>query len=351
MKILLTLGIVSALSLSAQTQAPAPTPAAEKPPASAPAAPVAKPGLQITPGTAPNTYQVNIPVVQSIPLTKLPPTFVVATVDGQPITAGQLQAVLLNVPAPLQQKIEGDRKEFIRQYVILSRFAEMARKDKLDQQSPYKEAIDYQTMIVLYGAVVEQKGKEQNLTPEDIKNFYDTHQDRYDQVKFKAIYLAFSTAATSHPDASGKVVPTEAEAKAKAEDLVKQARAGADFVKLVKENSEDPTSVAKDGDFPPIRKADTKVPPDILKALFAAKQGEVTDPVRQPRGFYVFRIEESGPQPLEQVQQSIRSELQNELRNKWLEDFKKGIEVKMAEGPAPAQAAPVPSASAVPAQK
>jgi parvulin-like peptidyl-prolyl isomerase len=350
MKILFTLGIVSALSLSAQTQAPVSTPAAEKPQTSAPAAPVAQPGLQITPGTAPNTHQVSIPVVKSIPLAQLPRSFVVATVDGQPVTAGQLQAILVNVPAPLHQKIEGDRKEFVRQYAILTRFSEMARKEKLDQQSPYKEAIDYQTMVVLYGAVVEQKGKELTVPSEDIKKFYDTHQERYAQVKFKAIYLAFNTAATSQPDANGKALPTEAETKAKAEDLVKQARAGADFVKLVKENSEDPTSTAKDGDFPPV-KSDTQIPPEIHKVLFSAKPGEVTDPVRQPKGFYVFKIVESGAQPLEQVQASIKSELQNELLKKWLDEFKKSIDVKMEEEPASPQAASVPSASAAPPQK
>jgi parvulin-like peptidyl-prolyl isomerase len=339
MKLLFAFAIASALSLSAQNQTPAP----------APAAPGAKPAVEVVPGAAPNTYQVRLAAPKPVPIGQLPASTVVATVDGQKVTAGQLQAILRSVPAQLQQKIEGDRKEFVTQYAMFVRLVDMARKEKLDQQSPYKENIEYQTMVVLQAAAVDQQGRSMSVKPEDIQKSYDANRDRYTQVKFKAIYIPFNTSATSAPDASGKALPVEADAKAKADDLVKQARAGADFVKLVRENSGDPTSVAKDGDFPPVHKNDKGVPQDIVTALFAAKQGDVTDPVRQPRGFYVFKIVESGAQPLAQVQDSIKTELQNEQLKKWLDDLKASIQVKMEEEPA-AQA-PVPSVSVVPSQK
>ncbi len=342
MKTLFALGIAVALSVSAQTQSPA----------SAPAAPSAKPTIQVTPGAAPHSFDVSLAGPKPTPISELPPTTVVATVDGQKVTAAQLQAILRNVPAPVQQKIEGDRKEFVAQYAMFMRLVDLARKEKLEQQSPYKENIEYQTMVVLQGAAVEQKGKELTVSPEDIKKHYDANQDRYDRVKFKAIYLPFNASPTSAPDGSGKALATEADAKAKAEDLVKQARAGADFVKLVKENSGDPTSVAKDGDFPVVHRTD-KVPPEIVKALFAAKKDEVTDPVQQARGFYVFKIVETGAEPLAQVQDSIKGELQNEQLKKWLDALKTSIQVKMEEEAAPAQAAPAPapSASVAPSQK
>ena len=267
MKTLFALGIAVALSVSAQTQTTAPPPAA----------PSAKPAIQVTPGADPHSFQVSLAGPKPTPITELPPATVVATVDGQKVTAAQLQAILRNLPAPVQQKIEGDRKEFVTQYAMFMRLVDLAHKQKLEQQSPYKENIEYQTMVVLQGAAVEQKGKELTVSPEDIKKYYDGNQDRYDLVKFKAIYLPFNASPTSAPDGSGKSLATEADAKAKAEDLVKQARAGADFIKLVKDNSGDPTSVAKDGDFPPIHKTD-KVPAEIVKALFGAKAGEVTDP-------------------------------------------------------------------------
>ncbi len=352
MKTLFALGIAVALSVSAQTQTPASAPPVPASAPQTPAAPGEKPRIQVTPGATPNSFKLDLAGPKPTSIAELPPASVVATVDGQKVTAGQLQAILRNVPAPVQQKIEGDRKEFVTQYAMFMRLVDLARKEKLDQKSPYKENIEYQTMVVLQGAAVEQKGHELTVSPEDIKKYYDSNQDRYSRVKFKAIYLPFNTSATSAPDGSGKALATEAEAKAKAEDLVKQARAGADFVKLVKENSGDPTSVAKDGDFPPVHKAD-KVPPEILKALFAVKQGEVTDPVQQARGFYIFKVMETGAEPLAQVQDSIKSELQKEQLKKWLDELKASIQVKMEGEAAPAQAtpAPVPSASMAPSQK
>jgi len=340
MKTLFALGIAAALTVSAQTQSTAPPPAA----------PAAKPTFQVTPGAQPHSFTVGLAAPKPTPIAELPPATVVATVDGQKVTAAQLQMILKNVPAPVQQKIEGDRKEFVTQYAVFMRLVDMARKQKLEDQSPYKENIEYQTMVVLQNAAVEQKGKELTVSPDDIKKFYDGNQDRYDLVKFKAIYLPFNTSPTSAPDGSGKALATEADAKAKADDLVKQARAGADFIKLVKDNSGDPTSVAKDGDFPPIHKTD-KVPPEIIKALFAAKAGEVTDPVKQARGFYVFKVVENGPEPLAQVQDAIKNELQKDQLKKWLDDLKTSIQVKMEEPAAPAQAAPAPSASMAPSQK
>ncbi len=353
MKTLLTLGFAFALSLSAQTQTAPPAAATEKPTVVVQPVTPGLPRPQVTPGATPGTYQVNIPVGQGqgAPLTQLAPTAVVATVDGRKVTAGELQTILKNVPPQVQQKIDSDRKEFMTQYGALMRLVELAKKEKLDQQSPYKEAIDYQTMIILQRAAVEQKSKELAVPAEEVQKFYDANQDRYGQVTFKAIYLPFNTSQASQADPNGKALPTEAEAKAKAEDIVKQARAGADFVKLVKENSGDPTSVAKDGDFPPIRKSDTQIPADIRNALFGAKAGDVTDPIKQPKGFYIFRIQDAGVQPLDQVKDAISADLRQQQVTKWLEDLKKGVEVKMEEAPAPAQAAPVPSASAVPPQK
>ena len=129
MKTLFALGIAVALTVSAQTQTPAATP---------PAKPVA---IQVTPGAEPHSFQVGLATPKPTPITELPPATVVATVDGQKVTAAQLQAVLKNVPAPVQQKIEGDRKEFVTQYAMFMRLVDMARKQKLEQQSPYKENI------------------------------------------------------------------------------------------------------------------------------------------------------------------------------------------------------------------
>ena len=64
---------------------------------------------------------------------------------------------------------------------------------------------------------------------------------------------------------------TEEQAKAKIEKLLADIRDGADFVKLVKANSDDADSVARNGDFEtPIQRTD-KWPDDIKNVIFALK--------------------------------------------------------------------------------
>jgi len=137
------------------------------------------------------------------------------------------------------------------------------------------------------------------VAPAEIVNAYDSQKEKYKQARVKAIYISFGGSP-----GKGKKAVTEEEAKARAAKLAAAARSGADFAKLVRENSEDETSRAKDGDFGTFRVSDN-IPDAIRAAVFALKQGEVSDPVRQPNGFYVFRSEEVAYRPLSQVRDEI----------------------------------------------
>jgi len=279
------------------------------------------------PGT-PKVVGVQVPAEAVLPITALPAATIIATIDGRKVTAGELQTVLRAMPAQVQQQAQADRRKFLEQYGVLMHLADEARKAKLDQQSPYKEAIEYNTMQILYQAEINQKMQEMPVTPEDVKKTFETNKERYIQAKVKAIYLPFTNAPVTQTDAKGKKVLTEAEAKAKAEDLAKQIRAGGDFGALAKEHSGDPNSAQKGGDFGFIKKSDN-IASDLKNAIFATKPGEITDPVRQPNGFYVFRVDEIAPQSFEQVQNNIITELKNAQFVSWLNGMQKSLNIQM----------------------
>jgi len=257
----------------------------------------------------------------------LPPETVVASVDGNKITMGDLQAVLKTLPQQAQQQALQDPRKFVEQYAMLRRLYELAEKDKLDQRTPYKEALAYSRMQVLFQAEINERYNAIPVSPEEQQKFYEANKDRYTQANVKVIYIPFS--ATPPPsDPKAKKVLNEAEAKAKVEDLLKQIRAGADFVKLVKEHSEDPTSAAKDGDFGTIRKSD-RIPDSIKSVIFALKPGEVSAPVRQPNGFYLFRVEQLTEEPYDKVKDAIFAELKNQRLMEWMNALQKGINIKV----------------------
>lgn len=296
---------------AAQTPAPSPHPAPAPPP----------------PGPAPaGVAQIAIPAPPPNPAPALDPDTVLATVDGKKLTYGDFEKALHGMPGPVQQNAMRNRKQFLEQFALMQRLSETAEKSKLDEKSPYKESLAFNRMNILTQAQINETYNSLPVMPEDQQKFYDANKSRYEQVKLKMIYIPFSAGAASQPT-EGKKPMTEAEAKDKAEQLVKEIKGGAEFVKLVKENSEDATSKAKDGDFGAFTRADN-LPESIKSVVFGLKAGDVSDPVRQPNGFYIFRVEAVSEKPFSEVRDQIYSELKNTRLREWLDATTKSLNIK-----------------------
>jgi len=260
-------------------------------------------------------------------LPDLPDNTVVATFDdGGKFTMGELRNLFAILPSANQQALLRDRKNFLEQYAFLRKLAKMAEADKLDQTSPNKEALEYNRMILLYQMKLTDENQKTIISEDDVRKFYESNPNQYRQVRVKAIYIAFTKAQASQ-SSNGKRLLTEDEARAKAEKLVADLRAGADFGKLARENSDDPASRDKDGDFATFHPSDT-IPEPIKAAVFSLKQGEVTLPVEQPNGFYVFRAEEISTRPLAEVHGDIYTSLQQEHSRKWMEATHDSVKIQ-----------------------
>jgi peptidyl-prolyl cis-trans isomerase C len=242
--------------------------------------------------------------------------------DGAKFTMGDFKRVYGALPPQLQQMAITNRQEFLHEYSLMRKLTKMAEAKKLDQESPYKEALDFSRMMVLSQAQMMEVNNSQTVAPAEIVKDYDVNKEKYKQARVKAIYITFGAS-----EGKGKKALTEEEAKAKAAKLAAAARAGGDFVKLVKENSEDKTSREKDGDFSTFRTSDN-IPDAIRAAVFALKQGEVSDPVRQPNGFYVFRAEEVTYRPLSQVRDEIFTSLKTQHYQQVMDKLNEESKVK-----------------------
>jgi parvulin-like peptidyl-prolyl isomerase len=162
-----------------------------------------------------------------------------------------------------------------------------------------------------------------------VQKYYDANKDLFTQARLKVIYISFSQDPTAQPAAPAKKVQSEAEAKAKAEKLFAELQAGADFVKLVKENSGDATSASKDGDFGTFHRSDQNLPPEIKTAIFALKQGQISKPVRHTNGYYIFRVEESTVQPFDQVREQVSNDLIRSQMDEWINAQRKSLDIKI----------------------
>lgn len=242
------------------------------------------------------------------------PDAVVATVNGKKITAKELDDFSKGLPANLQQYYTQDKEGFLKQYAVLIKIADLATASKVAEQTPYKQRYEFTRMQVLSQFFVEDYRNNIQVSEEDQKAYYEKNKENYNQAKLQIILVGFSSSPAKEGE---KPKLSEDQALVKATDLVKQLKAGADFKKLVAENSDDAASKAKGGDFGTIRKSD-QVPPELKTAIFSLKAGEFSEPVKQPNGFYIFRLAEYTAQPYEEVKPMMLSQLKDTKFQEWM---------------------------------
>ncbi len=127
------------------------------------------------------------------------------------------------------------------------------------------------------------------VSQDDLQKYYNQHQDEFrlpETVTVRHILIK-----TPVPGADGKVDQKGVDAaRAKAEDIEKQLKAGANFADLAKKYSEDPGSAQNGGLLPALRKGQTV--PEFEQAAFNTPKGQTTGVIRTSYGFHIIRVED-----------------------------------------------------------
>jgi len=258
----------------------------------------------------------------------LTPDSVVATVDGKKLTAGEVRKLVGALPPQNQQHFANDPKEFLRQRALLEKLAAQAEKGKLDQQSPFKERLEYQRQLILSQAQVEHQFEALPAPESEWKAFYDKNKTMFSEAKLRVIYIPFNARPNAASTGGAKPL-TEAEAKAQAEAALAEIRKGTDFAEAVKKYSKDPVSAAKGGDFGTVKRSNLEIPPEIKNVIFATKAGETSAPFRHTNGYYLFNVASYNEPAYEQIKGDVERLVKQEKFNAWLEGLRGSIEVKV----------------------
>jgi len=108
----------------------------------------------------------------------------------------------------------------------------------------------------------------------------------------------------------GKTDAEVEEIKKKAQDILNQAKKGANFEDLAKKYSEDPGTKDKGGDLGWIIQGQTV--PEFEKAAFSLPKASISDLVKTQYGFHILKIidkESAHTKPFDEVKDSIRTPL------------------------------------------
>jgi peptidyl-prolyl cis-trans isomerase D len=159
-------------------------------------------------------------------------------------------------------------------------------------------------------------GGKPQITDAEIQSYYDQHKDQYqvkDQVKVRHILIAVPAGADAKTDAA---------AKAKAEDILKQIKAGGNFADLAAKNSDDPGSKVQGGELGWLDPG--KTVPEFDKVAFSLAPGQTSDLVKTQFGYHILQVEDKKTahmRPLAEVKAEIVPILEQQKSGAAMQNF------------------------------
>jgi peptidyl-prolyl cis-trans isomerase D len=159
----------------------------------------------------------------------------------------------------------------------------------------------YQNMIgekrLVRYFLMTDKDAESKITVDagDLQRLYNANLDAYrvpERARARHILIKMPP-----PGPDGKVDPKAVDAaRAKAADIAKQIKGGADFATLAKKESADEGSAGKGGELGwEVRGTRLGWVPEFERVAYALAPGQISDPVQTQFGFHIIQTEEKEP--------------------------------------------------------
>jgi parvulin-like peptidyl-prolyl isomerase len=234
------------------------------------------------------------------PQAKPKDTDVLATVNGTPITRGTVvnrlwslhandvlnqivdETIVAQAMAAWQAKMGPTEKESVKSTVdirfqrVKAQFLDDAAFNaNLQNSGVTLEAFQQQLESQVAREMLLMSAKNLSVSPKDASDFFQANKERLGSPE--AVHLRHI------------LVSTDQQAK----DLLVAIRVGADFSKLAREISLDAVSKEKGGDLGFVSRGMLQA--DIEKVVFGLKIAEVSEPVKGPLGYHLFKVEETRP--------------------------------------------------------
>ncbi|HOE56733.1 MAG TPA: peptidylprolyl isomerase [Bacillota bacterium] len=144
---------------------------------------------------------------------------------------------------------------------------------------------------------------------DELKNYYDNHQDEFVSVKASHILL---------------------ESREEAEKILQRVKAGENFAELAKQNSKDPSAKENSGDLGYFSQGEMVEP--FEKAAFAMKPGEISDIVQTDFGFHIIKLEDRKLEKFADVREQLKGNLLYDKKSKeyekLLEEMRKNTKIE-----------------------
>ncbi|MET0314980.1 MAG: peptidylprolyl isomerase [Hansschlegelia sp.] len=224
------------------------------------------------------------------PKAPLDPSTVLATIDGQPVTAGDVAVATEDLEQSMASMTEDQRRDYALNYLIdLKLAARSAEKANLGDSDEFKKRLDYLKDRALMEELLQKEAKSA-VTDERMRKLYeDTAKNMKPEEEVHARHI---------------LVKTEDEAKKVEERLAK----GEDFAKVANEVSIDPGSAKRGGDLGFFGHG--QMVPAFEEVAFKLEPNKVSEPVKTQFGFHVIKVDEKRTRPVPPFEQ-VRPQIEN----------------------------------------
>ena len=179
-------------------------------------------------------------------------------------------------------------------------------------QARYTNAIPEKRQIKYFLLNEKSFADKVTVDPAEIQRAYSANQNAYripERVKVRHILIEMPK-----PGADGKVDQKAIDdARAKAQDVLKQIKATGDWAGLAKKYSGDPGSKDKGGELDWLTRGQTVA--EFDKVAFAQNKGQISDPVQTTFGFHIIQTEDKEDahlKPLAEVKAGIEEAIKQE---------------------------------------
>ena len=207
-------------------------------------------------------------------------------------------------------QFDGDRSK----YLAYLRSRGISQKD-------YRREIEED---MIYSYMRQQQVKTgSTVSPVRIEAFYNENKERFNQED--SVHLRLIQVARAPED-------TDSSLRTKAEGIVAELSAGADFGDLARKYSQD-SRKGKGGDWGWQRRSDLRK--EFSEVIFALKKGEKSEPLVTPEGAFLFFAEDrkyAGVLPIDEVRPEIEKALiqqgSRKATERWLEKLRRNAYVK-----------------------
>jgi len=251
---------------------------------------------------------------------------VVIHVNGQEIRKSEFDAAMDNVPAQMKPQLQSPagRKAVAEQLVELKLLEKQAEKEGILNDPAVKARIEIERGRIIANAAIT-KMMEREGTP-DLQKYYDENKSKFELTKARQILIAYQGGQAQSKD--GKTL-SEADARARAQKLADQIRAGAKFEQVAKKESDDKNGGAKGGDMGTISRG--SVPKEIEDALFTLPVNSVSEPIKSRYGIHIFQVLNRETKSFAEVKGFLEQRYPELKAQDIVEGLKKSAQIKYEE--------------------